>query len=93
MISGDDFRRLTECWRHVSVMVIGDMIADAYLEGRISRISREAPVLVLEYAEEKYVPGGAANVVHNGATLGGRMLSVGIIGEDFSGLADFPQRR
>ena len=53
------------------ILVIGDMVADIYLEGRISRISREAPVLVLEQAGEKIVAGGAANVVNNVATLGG----------------------
>ena len=52
------------------VLIIGDMIADIYLEGTISRISREAPVLVLEQAAEKVVAGGAANVVNNAATLG-----------------------
>lgn len=54
------------------ILVIGDMVADIYLDGRISRISREAPVLVLEKAGEKIVAGGAANVVNNIATLGGR---------------------
>ena len=66
-------------------MVIGDMIADVYLEGNISRISREAPVLVLEYKTEIVVPGGAANVVHNAATLGGNVYAVGVIGQDSSG--------
>lgn len=56
------------------ILVIGDMVADIYLDGRISRISREAPVLVLEQAGEKIVAGGAANVVNNIATLGGAML-------------------
>ena len=55
-----------------NILVIGDMVADIYLDGRISRISREAPVLVLEQAGEKVVAGGAANVVNNIATLGGR---------------------
>lgn len=66
-------------------MVIGDVIADSYLEGRIARISREAPVLVLEHAGETIVPGGAANVVHNCATLQGQVYAVGLIGDDFAG--------
>ena len=53
------------------ILVLGDMVADIYLQGRISRISREAPVLVLEQAGEKIVAGGAANVVNNAAVLGG----------------------
>ena len=64
------------------ILIIGDMIADIYLKGDISRISREAPVLVLIESEEKTVAGGAANVVNNVATLGGKAFAVGILGED-----------
>ncbi|ORU01026.1 ADP-heptose synthase / D-glycero-beta-D-manno-heptose 7-phosphate kinase [Anaerovibrio sp. JC8] len=64
------------------VLIIGDMIADIYLEGTISRISREAPVLVLEQAAEKVVAGGAANVVNNTATLGGKVHAAGLLGND-----------
>lgn len=64
------------------ILIIGDMIADVYLEGDISRISREAPVLVLIEKNEKTVPGGAANVVNNVATLGGKAFAVGILGQD-----------
>ena len=64
------------------VLVLGDMVADIYLDGRISRISREAPVLVLEQADEKIVAGGAANVVNNIATLGGQVFAVGLVGLD-----------
>ena len=53
------------------ILVIGDMVADVYLNGQIGRISREAPVLILQQVDEKIVPGGAANVVANTATLGG----------------------
>lgn len=66
------------------ILVIGDMVADIYLDGRISRISREAPVLVLEQAGEKVVAGGAANVVNNIATLGGKVHAVGLVGRDES---------
>lgn len=68
------------------IVVIGDMVADVYLQGKISRISREAPVLVLEHASEKIVPGGAANVVHNTATLGGQVYAVGVVGQDNAGI-------
>lgn len=67
------------------LLVLGDMIADIYLEGRIARISREAPVLVLEYERERVVAGGAANVVNNAATLGGVPLAVGVVGDDRGG--------
>ena len=67
------------------IMVIGDMVADVYLEGKISRISREAPVLILEHTTERVVPGGASNVVHNTATLSGSVFTVGVVGDDFAG--------
>lgn len=69
----------------INILIIGDMVADVYLKGNISRVSREAPVLVLEHAGEKVVPGGAANVVHNVATLGGQAFAVGLIGNDKAG--------
>lgn len=74
-----------EKFQGAPIMVIGDMIADVYLDGRIARVSREAPVLVLEYVGEKMVPGGAANVVHNAATLGGAVCAVGVRGDDAGG--------
>ena len=64
------------------VLVIGDIVADVYVDGRISRISREAPVLILEKAGEKVVAGGAANVIANAATLGADVFAVGVIGDD-----------
>ena len=67
------------------VLIIGDMVADVYLDGTIARISREAPVLVLEQREERVVAGGAANVANNAATLGGLSYAVGVCGTDVSG--------
>ena len=64
------------------ILVIGDIVADVYVDGRISRISREAPVLILEKAGEKVVAGGAANVIANAATLGAEVYAVGVIGDD-----------
>ena len=67
------------------VLVIGDMVADVYLDGDIARISREAPVLVLRQREERVVAGGAANVANNAATLGGTAYAVGVCGAERSG--------
>lgn len=77
------------------ILVIGDMIADIYLQGTISRISREAPVLVLEQASQRVVAGGAANVVNNSATLGGKVYAAGLLGQDSGakGLADILTQR
>ena len=85
-----DLRAIVEGFSKVRLLVVGDMIADLYLDCSIDRISREAPVLVLEEEAERVVAGGAANVVHNVATLGGRATSSGVIGNDSagSGLAD-----
>jgi D-glycero-beta-D-manno-heptose-7-phosphate kinase len=67
------------------VLVIGDMVADEYLIGRPARISREAPVLILELSEERTVPGGATNVAVNAHTLGAEVLLAGVIGNDLPG--------
>lgn len=77
--------QIIEKMRKRKIMVIGDMVADVYVEGKISRISREAPVLILEHIAEKVVPGGAANAVHNTATLSGSVYAVGVVGNDFAG--------
>ena len=73
---------VTKKIRGRKILVIGDMVADVYVDGRISRISREAPVLVLEEAGEKVVAGGAANVVNNVASMGGEVFAVGVLGDD-----------
>lgn len=77
--------RLITKLQNRKIMVIGDMVADVYVEGKISRISREAPVLILEHMAENVVPGGAANAVHNTAALGGCVYAVGVVGEDYAG--------
>lgn len=76
---------ITSKMQEKKILVIGDMVADVYVDGRISRISREAPVLILEKAGEKIVAGGAANVVANAATLGAQVFALGIIGDDANG--------
>ncbi len=67
------------------VVVIGDLIADEFLYGRISRISREAPVLVLEYHDLARLPGGAANAANNLLDLGCRVKVIAAVGEDAAG--------
>lgn len=73
---------ITNNMRDKKILVIGDIVADVYVDGRISRISREAPVLILEKAGERVVAGGAANVITNAATLGAEVYAVGVIGDD-----------
>jgi rfaE bifunctional protein kinase chain/domain len=67
------------------VLVIGDMVADEYLIGNPQRISREAPVLILNLSEERTVPGGATNVAVNARTLGADVLLSGVVGDDLPG--------
>ena len=67
------------------VVVLGDMLADEFLYGDIARISREAPVLILEHRATVAIPGGGANSVSNLRALGARPLPVGVLGDDPSG--------
>lgn len=67
------------------VLVIGDQVADEYLMGRPTRISREAPVLILELDEERTVPGGATNPAVNARSLGAEVFLAGIVGDDLPG--------
>lgn len=64
------------------ILIVGDIIADEYIYGTSSRISREAPVLVLKFHSEHVLPGGAGNAAANVAQLGGIPLLVGLLGED-----------
>ena len=67
------------------VLVVGDVMLDSFIWGEVSRISPEAPVPVVVVREESHLLGGAANVVHNVATLGGRAMVAGAIGNDLAG--------
>jgi rfaE bifunctional protein kinase chain/domain len=69
------------------ILVAGDVIADEFLYGQIARVSREAPVLVLEYGEKLRLPGGAANAANNLLDLGCRVSMISAIGPDESGRA------
>src|SRR5262249_7169760 len=67
------------------VAVLGDFVADVFIYGEISRISREAPVLILNHRETQIVPGGGANAIHNLRALGAAPIPVGIVGDDAEG--------
>lgn len=69
----------------MTVGVVGDLVADRYISGQSDRVSREAPVLILQYEREWLRPGGAANVAANIAALGARACLVGLVGEDEDG--------
>jgi D-beta-D-heptose 7-phosphate kinase/D-beta-D-heptose 1-phosphate adenosyltransferase len=67
------------------ILVIGDLMVDQYVWGKVKRISPEAPVPVVEVTEENLLLGGAANVAHNILSLGGKVLITGTIGRDDMG--------
>ena len=67
------------------VVVFGDLVADVFVYGEISRISREAPVLILNHRETQIVPGGGANAIHNLSALGAHPIPVGVVGDDPEG--------
>ncbi len=69
-------------FKHKNILVLGDLMLDEYLFGQVSRISPEAPVPVVEVSEEKFLLGGAANVAWNIASLGARVVPIGVIGKD-----------
>ena len=64
------------------LLVVGDLIADEFIYGEVSRMSREAPVLILKYDATEILPGGAGNAANNVAALGGRARVAGIVGTD-----------
>jgi rfaE bifunctional protein kinase chain/domain len=76
---------LIESFAGKRVLVIGDMVADEYVIGNPTRISREAPVLILELNEERTVPGGAANVAVNARSLDAEVFLAGVVGDDLPG--------
>ncbi len=67
------------------VAVLGDLVADEFVFGDISRVSREAPVLILDETRRVLAPGGAANSVANLRALGARPIPVGVVGTDAAG--------
>jgi len=68
-----------------TIAVIGDVMLDRYIWGKVARISPEAPVPVVEVNKESYQLGGAANVANNIKSLGGKPLLFGVVGNDHSG--------
>jgi len=78
-------KKIVEAFPRTTVTVLGDLVADEFVYGEISRVSREAPVLILRHRERTLVPGGGANAVCNLADLDVNVLPVGVIGDDEPG--------
>lgn len=77
--------QVIERFGSVSVLVVGDLILDTYTVGKPTRISREAPIAVLEFVRAYGVPGGGTSPACTVASLGGRAYLAGVIGEDEAG--------
>ena len=81
----DRLRKIVEAFPKITITVLGDLVADEFVFGEISRVSREAPVLILKHRDRKVVPGGGANAIYNLADLGVNVLPVGVVGDDEPG--------
>lgn len=78
-------RQLLERARRARILVVGDLMLDQFLWGRVRRISPEAPVPIVEFERESTMPGGAANVARNLTSLAARCELAGVIGRDSAG--------
>src|SRR6267154_430922 len=87
-VNSVDLLALAECvekFASKTIVLLGDFVADEFQYGEISRVSREAPVLILRHRETKLVPGGGANAANNLAALGARARVVTAVGRDNAG--------
>ncbi len=76
---------IQQTFREKTIVVLGDIVADQFLNGTISRVSREAPVFILRHDETITLPGAAANASANVASLGGKPIMIGWVGSDSDG--------
>ena len=81
----DYFTDLVRKFGKRKIVIVGDLVADRFLYGAISRVSREAPVFILRHEQTSTVPGGAANAAMNVAALGAESILVGVVGADTPG--------
>jgi len=86
-LAADRAARLISGFSGAHVLVVGDAMLDKFIVGRVTRISPEAPVPVVAFDHESYRIGGAANVAHNVAALGGHVTLISVMGQDDNGTA------
>jgi rfaE bifunctional protein kinase chain/domain len=86
---------IVEQFHRQTILVLGDFVADEFVYGEISRVSREAPVLILRRREMRTLPGGGANAVNNLVDLGARVQPVATLGDDAAGdaLAEYFRKK
>jgi len=78
----DKFKKIISKFSKAKILVIGDLILDEFVWGKVSRISPEAPVPVVWVERESYMPGGASNVANNIRALQGNVHIAGVVGDD-----------
>ena len=76
---------LVEQFDRQTILIVGDFVADEFTFGEISRVSREAPVLILRQRHTETLPGGGANAANNLVSLGARVRAVSAVGDDAAG--------
>jgi rfaE bifunctional protein kinase chain/domain len=81
----DQLKKLFGRFGQQNILVVGDVMLDQFLWGKVSRISPEAPVPVVEVTNESFFPGGAANVARNLRALGAPVKMLGVLGDDDAG--------
>ncbi|BCB95126.1 RfaE bifunctional protein, domain I [Dissulfurispira thermophila] len=79
------FAKIINAFKDKRILIIGDLILDRFIYGKVNRISPEAPVPVVEVVSESFLLGGAANVANNVIALGGNVSIAGIVGKDTAG--------
>jgi D-glycero-beta-D-manno-heptose-7-phosphate kinase len=79
------FTRIINSFRDKNILIVGDIILDRYIFGKVNRISPEAPVPVVDVTRESFMLGGAANVANNIIALGGKVTVSGVVGKDRAG--------
>ncbi|MBF0545147.1 MAG: D-glycero-beta-D-manno-heptose-7-phosphate kinase [Candidatus Riflebacteria bacterium] len=85
MINRDRLKEILSSFHNYEIAVLGDLMLDEYLWGKVDRISPEAPVPVVQVKRETWLPGGAANVAMNIVALGGKTCIFGVTGDDGTG--------
>ncbi len=81
-INKSHLKKIIKKFKNKKILVIGDLMIDEYIWGKVSRISPEAPIPVVDVQKEEFKPGGAANVILNLTSLGARVYSAGVVGDD-----------
>lgn len=80
--AASELNKIVKKFRNKKVLVVGDLMLDQYIWGKVSRISPEAPIPVVDVTREDSKPGGAANVILNLVSLGAKVYAAGVIGRD-----------